>query len=95
MQFMILFARTPENIGVPIPEALRDSEFHAIRRLYGEAVLRQVWLRSDVSGACALIEAESTEHATSKINQLPLVEAGILERPLVIPLKPYAGFTVP
>jgi uncharacterized protein YciI len=94
MQYLILFARDAQKTD-PIPEALRELEFHAIRRLYAEGVVRQIWLRSDVPGACALVEADSLDKAAASVERLPLVDAGFLQRPVIVPLKPYAGFTVP
>src|SRR5215813_4058140 len=57
MQFMILFTRDPDKLQTPMPTALREAEFEAVRGLYGQGVIRQIWLRSDVGGACAIVEA--------------------------------------
>ena len=92
MQFMILFTRDPERPPTPTPADLRDAEFEAIRGLYAEGSIRQIWLRGDVAGACAIVEASSEAEAANRINVLPLVRAGVLRPPLIVPLKPYAGF---
>jgi uncharacterized protein YciI len=89
MQFMILFTRYPEKA---LPPDLRDAEFEAVRGLYAEGVIRQVWLRGDVAGACAIVEASSDTEAAKRVNALPLVRAGVLQPPMIVPLKPYAGF---
>ena len=93
MQFMIVFTRDPLKAETPIPPALREAEFEEIRRLYAAGWIRQIWLRGDAGGACALIETTSTEDAAERVNALPLVRAGLLQPPKIIPLKPYTGFT--
>jgi uncharacterized protein YciI len=92
MQFMILFMRAPEKVATPIPADLREAEFDAVRRLYAEGSIRQIWLRGDAGGACAIMETLSPEDAAAKVNALPLVRAGVLQPPLIVPLKPYTGF---
>jgi len=92
MQFMVLFTRDPEKAATPTPVDLRDAEFEAIRGLYAEGSIRQIWLRGDVAGACAIIEVSSDAEAAKRVNALPLVRAGVLQPPLIVPLKPYAGF---
>ena len=92
MQFMVLFTRDPEKAATPTPVDLRDAEFEAIRGLYAEGSIRQIWLRGDVAGACAIVEASSDAEAAKRVNALPLVRAGVLQPPLIVPLKPYAGF---
>ena len=93
MQFMILFTRDPNKAQTPIPSDLREAEFEAIRGLYAEGSVRQIWMRSDVAGACAVVEATSVDEAARRVNTLPLVRAGLLAPPMIVPLKPYAGFT--
>ncbi len=39
-----------------------------------------------------IVEATSTDEVAAKLNALPLVRAGFLEPPLIVPLKPYSGF---
>jgi muconolactone delta-isomerase len=64
------------------------------RTLYARGVIRQIWHRTDVGGACILLEADSETHARELLNSLPMVQAGMLEV-TVIPLKPYVGFCPP
>jgi uncharacterized protein YciI len=91
MQYLVLFARRPEA-QTPTPADLREAEFEAVRGLYAEGSIRQIWLRGDVAGACAIVEARSDAEAATRVNGLPLVRAGVLQPPTIVPLKPYAGF---
>jgi muconolactone delta-isomerase len=92
MQFLILFTLNPDKAETLIPPELRDAEFEEVRRLYMEGSLRQIWLRDDVRGACAIVEATSHEGAAESVSALPLVRAGVLRAPTIVPLKPYVGF---
>ena len=40
----------------------------------------------------AIVEAGSDLEAATRVNALPLVRAGVLQPPVIVPLKPYAGF---
>jgi hypothetical protein len=92
MQFMILFTLHPDKAEMPVSEELREQEFQKVRGLYTDNLVRQIWLRGDVRGACMIVEAGSTEEAAGKLNALPLVRAGFLQPPMIVPLKPYLGF---
>jgi len=39
-----------------------------------------------------LVEASSTDEVAEKLGGLPLVRAGFLQAPMIVPLKPHAGF---
>ncbi len=39
-----------------------------------------------------IVEATSTDEVAAKLNTLPLVRAGFLQPPTIVPLKPYSGF---
>ena len=92
MQFMILFTRHPDKAGTPPPADLREAEFEKVRALYADGLVQQVWLRGDAGGACMLVEAKSTDEVAQKLGELPLVRAGFLQTPTIVPLKPYSGF---
>lgn len=89
MQFMILFTRSPDK---PMTSDLSAAEFEAVRGLYADGLIRQIWLRGDVAGACAIVEGSSDVEVSRRVNALPLVHAGILQPPMIVALKPYAGF---
>jgi len=92
MQFMILFSRHPDKAATPAPSDLREAEFEMVRGYYAGGLVRQIWLRGDAGGACMLVEANSAEEAAEKFGELPLVRAGFLQSPMIVPLKPYSGF---
>jgi muconolactone delta-isomerase len=69
-----------------------EAEFERARSLYAEGIIRQIWQRGDVPGACILFEAASEDEVRAAIASLPLMQAGMLELLWVIPLKPYRGF---
>jgi hypothetical protein len=92
MEYMILFTLHPDKAETPVPAELREEEFQKVRGLYTDGLVRQIWLRGDVRGACMIVEATSTDEATEKLNALPLVRTGFLQPPMIVPLKPYLGF---
>lgn len=90
MQFLTISRRTEGFADTDFATLLGD-EIQRVRALYAEGVVRQIWHRGDIPGACLLLEADSAEHARELLNTLPFVRAGMLELS-IIPLKPYAGF---
>jgi hypothetical protein len=92
MQFAVLFSLNPEKAQTPPTEDLREAEFEAVRGFYMEGLMRQIWLRSDGSGAVAIVEAASADAAAEKLGGLPMVRAGVLQAPVIVPVSPYPGF---
>jgi len=39
-----------------------------------------------------IVVAASTDEVAENLNALPLVRAGYLQPPMIVPLKPYSGF---
>jgi len=62
-----------------------------VRELYSVGLLRQIWHRGDLHGACILWEAESEEQVREMLDTLPFARAKMLEIE-IIPLAPYGGF---
>jgi muconolactone delta-isomerase len=92
MQFLALSRRRIERFSDADFAAMADEESQRVRTLYAEGVIRQIWRRGDMPGACILLEADSEETARALLATLPLAEAGMLELILVTPLQPYPGF---
>lgn len=69
----------------------RESE--RVRELYAAGILRQVWKRGDMPGACILWEAASEQEVRDAIASLPIFAAGMLEIAALLPLEPYPGFS--
>jgi len=93
MQFMVLTRRRSEAFSDAdyTPERLA-AETAAVRQLYAQGVVRQIWHRGDIGGACLLLEAESEAAARAALAGLPLFAAGMQEAVFVVPLNPYRGF---
>ena len=77
---------TDEDFAAVLPE-----ETEQARRLYADGVVRNIWLREDVRGACLLLEAESLSTAQAAIATLPLAHKQMSEF-TIIPPQPYRGF---
>ncbi|MFY0732333.1 hypothetical protein [Pseudomonas sp. NFX15] len=90
MQF--LFAMRVKENAAPVTADQLEMEVAYVREIYSTDTLRQVWSRTDVAGACLLIEAENESTARAAIEELPLRKAGKLEIEAYIPLRPYRGF---
>jgi muconolactone delta-isomerase len=94
MQFVSLSRRRVDAFP---PEAftpeLAKGESARVRELYAAGILRQVWKRGDVPGACILWEAGSEQEVRDAIASLPIFAAGMLEIVSLIPLEPYPGFS--
>ena len=91
MQFLSISRRRSEQFAEADFAARIEAEVEQAKTLYAEGTIRQIWHRTDIPGACILLEADSEGAAREILNTLPLVKAGMLEVTLV-PLKPYAGF---
>jgi len=60
--------------------------------LYSEGFIQQIWFRGDAPVACMIVEGRSVDEVAEKLKLPPLVQAGLLDAPMIIPLKPYPGF---
>jgi muconolactone delta-isomerase len=92
MQFMISVVVNPEKANAPPPKELVEAEFEAVRSRYMDGFIRQIWLRADHSGGIILAEADSQETVAETFAALPMVRAGVLQKPDVVALAPYWGF---
>ncbi len=91
MQFIAVVRRLTESFSKEAFDALLDDEANGVRRMYEEGIVRMVWSRNDVLGACLLLEADSREHAESSLMTLPLFHHKMVEYQLV-PVRGYRGF---
>lgn len=92
MQFITLSRRRTEQFSDEQFAPLLEAETHRARTLYSQGIIRQIWHRGDMPGACLMIEAASEQEVREILSTLPLVAAGMLEIVSVVPLKPYGGF---
>jgi muconolactone delta-isomerase len=92
MQFLTISRRRTERFTDADFVPFIQQEAAQARALYAQGVIRQIWHRADIGGACILFEADSADQVREHLNTLPLVRADMLEV-TIIPLKPYAGFS--
>ncbi|AZI65859.1 hypothetical protein EHW12_32785 (plasmid) [Rhodococcus sp. NJ-530] len=92
MQFMVLSRRLTERFSDLEFDELIPAETDRVQALYADAVVRQIWLRADLPGACFLIEAPDPDAAQEIVQTLPMASSKLSEF-TVIPLTPYRGFT--
>ena len=90
MQFLSISQRR-KGFAEEAYAGLAEQEMERARELYSEGLIRQIWHRADIPGACLLWEAESEEQVRELWKTFPFAGAGMTEMTLV-PLKPYGGF---
>jgi hypothetical protein len=54
--------------------------------------VRNVWSREDALGAVVLLEADSMDAAREIVAAFPLVQRGMAEVEMLIPMRGYRGF---
>ncbi|OJZ68792.1 hypothetical protein BRW65_25305 [Mycobacterium paraffinicum] len=74
------------------PTDLREAEFQAVRGLYMDGFIQQIWVYADGSGSSMIVEAPSAAVAADRLGALPMVRGGYLTAPTVVALAPYWGF---
>ena len=93
MQYIVITRRRSEVFPESEYSAERlAAETAAVRKLYGEGIVRHIWHRGDVGGACLLLEVESEDGVTTALGRLPLFGLGMQEAVSIVPLVPYRGF---
>ena len=90
MQFLSISQRR-KGFAEEAYAGLAEQEMERARELYSEGLIRQIWHRADIPGACLLWEAEDEEQVREAWKTFPFAHAGMTEMTLVA-LKPYAGF---
>jgi len=90
MQFLSISRRKPGVSGEACA-ALTSKEEQRARELYSEGLVRHIWHRADLPGACMLWEAASEQQVQDMLQSLPYAKADMLEFE-VIPLMPYRAF---
>lgn len=83
--------RIRENIE-PVTPDQRHAEVEYVREQYARGSVRQIWSRTDVAGACLLIEAGNESEARAVVEGLPLMQVKKLEIEACVALSPYKGF---
>jgi|SRR5579884_2793547 len=92
MQFLSILRRRTEAFSDEQFAPLLEPEAEAVRKLYIQGVVRSIWSREDRLGAVTLIEAASIDEARAIIGTFPLMQRGMLEIEMLVPLRGYRGF---
>lgn len=92
MQLIASVTLNPEGPHTPPPADLQDAEFQAVRELYMDGLIRQIWFDADDSGSSMTVEVPSAEVVADQLGALPMVRGGYLTAPTVVALAPYWGF---
>jgi hypothetical protein len=67
------------------------AEAAKVWELYQNGIVRELYFRQDLSNAVLVMECASVNEAWAVLEQLPMVQAGLIDFDL-IPLRPYPGF---
>lgn len=92
MQVLAIVRRRTESYSEEQFAPILEPEAQAIRALYAQGTVRNVWSREDALGAVVLLEVDSLEHARSVVASFPLVERDMAEVEMLVPMKAYRGF---
>ena len=72
-------------------ESLLRAEAGKAWELYQSGVLRELYFTADTHEAVFILECDGADEARSRLAELPLVKAGLIDVK-VVPLVPYPGF---
>jgi hypothetical protein len=92
MQLIATVTLKPVGPHTPPPTELQDAEFQAVRGLYIDGLIQQIWVYADGSGSSMIVEAPSADVVADKLGALPMVRKGYLSAPTIVALAPYWGF---
>lgn len=92
MQFLAVLRRRTESFTDEQFAPVLEPEAERVRTLYAQGIVRNIWSRDDSPGAVSLLEADSLEHAQAICKSYPLMQKGMLELQMLIPLRGYRGF---
>jgi hypothetical protein len=73
-------------------QPLLIEEARKVWDLYQDDFIREIYFRADKTSAVLMLECMDIEEAKSKLSELPLVSAKLIDFDL-IPLIPYPGFS--
>jgi hypothetical protein len=93
MQFLVINTRRTEGVDPEVFKAKVGGEVATVKTFYKEEFLRTIWHRGgDTPGGVLIVEAPDEATVRTRLEELPLVQAGIVVVSQIIPLKPFAGF---
>ncbi|MBV8245388.1 MAG: hypothetical protein JOZ38_05675 [Candidatus Eremiobacteraeota bacterium] len=91
MQFLVIARRALERFTDAQFAELLEPEAERVRELYREGTIRTIWTRTDVPGACFVLECADLAHAQRIVASLPLAAREMLDLQ-IIGLRGYRGF---
>ncbi len=92
MQFLAIIRRRTEAFTEAQFAEMLGPEAARVRELYAEGIVRAAHGRGDLLGAVLQLEAADEAEARRALDSLPLLQRGMLELQMLIPLRPYRGF---
>lgn len=87
---IVVVATRSENHSTEDFAPLLPGEAKKALQLVAADVFREIYSREDGKGAIIVMEADSEDAARARLDELPLVQAGMLELD-VYPVGPYRG----
>jgi hypothetical protein len=91
MKILALEKENPQATAADFTPLLRD-EAASVWRLYQQGIIREIYFRQDQKCAVIILECCDIEQARQSLQQLPLVQAGLIDFD-IIPLTAYPGFS--
>ena len=91
MKILALEQDVPGVLAEQFTADLKKAEAACVWQLYQQGVLRELYFRQDRPAAVLVLECVDLPAAQQTLNQLPLVQAGLIQFEL-IPLAAYPGF---
>ncbi len=91
MKILALEKENPNATAADFQPLLRD-EAAVVWQLYQEGIIREIYFRQDIHCAVVILECPDANTARQCLQQLPLVQAGLIEFE-IIPLSAYPGFS--
>lgn len=91
MKVIAIEKKVPGVKAEDFPPHLKD-EAKKVWELYQQGVIREIYLRQDVTEAVLVLEVADIKEANKVLDSLPLVKKKLIAFE-VIPLKAYPGFS--
>lgn len=92
MQCIAVCRRRTESFSEQQFAQVLEPEAERVRELYTQGIVRAVWSRGDKLGAVLLLEVDSLDEARAAVGTFPLMQRGMLDLEMLIPLRGYRGF---
>ena len=91
MKILALEKKVPGKTTDAFAPFLKD-EARRVWELHQSGVIREMYLRADVTEAVLVLECADVKEATRILDSLPLVKNKLITFD-IIPLRPYPGFS--